>query len=101
MSSMQKISIYSTKFCRNCKMLKQLLEQENLQYKDIDMATPAGLTELQMNDIFTMSAPVLQIWQTAKCCHNKFYTTKELCEQDIIDQDKVRILLKENIWQMI
>lgn len=93
---MQKISVYSTKPCRNCKMLKQLLEQENIQYKDIDMATPIGLTELRINSIFTMSAPVLQI-------DNKFYTTKELCvqdiidKQDIIDQDKVRTLLKENI----
>lgn len=87
---MQKISVYSTKMCPNCKMLKQLLGQENIQYKDIDMATPIGLTELRMNDIFTMSAPVLQV-------DNKFYTTKELCKQDIIDQDKVRILLKEDL----
>ena len=93
---MQKISVYSTKLCPNCKMLKQLLGQENIQYKDIDMATPIGLTELRINSIFTMSAPVLQI-------DNKFYTTKELCVQDIIDkqdtidQDKVKELLKENI----
>lgn len=87
---MQKISVYSTKLCPNCKMLKQLLGQENIQYKDIDMATPIGLTELRINSIFTMSAPVLQI-------DNKFYTTKELCRQDTIDQDKVRILLKEDL----
>lgn len=87
---MQKISVYSTKLCPNCKMLKQLLGQENIQYKDIDMATPIGLTELRINSVFTMSAPVLQI-------DNKFYTTKELCRQDIIDQDKVKELLKENL----
>lgn len=87
---MQKISIYSTKLCPNCKMLKQLLDKENVQYKEIDMATPIGLTELRINSIFTMSAPVLQI-------DNKFYTTKELCKQDIIDQDKVRILLNNLI----
>lgn len=93
---MQKISIYSTKICPNCKMLKHLLEQENVQYKDIDMSTPIGLTELRINSIFTMSAPVLQI-------DNKFYTTKELCvqniidKQDIIDQDKVISLLKESV----
>lgn len=87
---MQKISVYSTKLCPNCKILKQLLGQENIQYKDIDMATPIGLTELRINSVFTMSAPVLQI-------DNKFYTTKELCKQEIIDQDKVRTLLKENL----
>lgn len=82
------ILVYSTKLCPNCKMLKQLLERENIQYKDINMATPEALTELRMNNIFTMSAPVLQI-------DNKFHTTKELCKQDIIDQDKVMTLLKE------
>ncbi len=87
---MQKISVYSTKFCPNCKMLKQLLDKENVPYKEIDMATPIGLTELRINSIFTMSAPVLQI-------DNKFYTTKELCKQDIIDQDIVRILLNNLI----
>lgn len=85
---MTKISIYSTKLCPNCNILKQLLGQENIQYKDIDMATPIGLTELRMNSVFTMSAPVLQI-------DNKFYTTEELCKQDIIDQNKVITLLKE------
>lgn len=79
-------------------MLKQLLERENIQYKDINMATPEALTELRMNNIFTMSAPVLQITtKMAECCNNKFYTTKELCKQDIIDQDKVIELLKEDI----
>jgi glutaredoxin len=84
------ISVYSMKFCPNCKILKQLLERENIQYKEINMATPEAMTELRINSIFTMSAPVLQIG-------NKFYTTKELCKQDIIDQDKVIELLKENI----
>ncbi len=65
---MQNISVYSTKLCPNCKILKQLLEKENLQYKDVDMATPIGLTELRMNSVFTMSAPVLQI-------ENKFYNS--------------------------
>jgi glutaredoxin len=70
-------------------MLKRLLEQENLQYKDIDMTTPAGLTELRMYSIFTMSAPVLQI-------NDKFYTTKEICKQEIIDQDKVDIIIDQD-----
>ena len=88
---MQNISIYSTKLCPNCKMLKQLLGKENIQYKDINMATPEALTELRMNSVFTMAAPVLQI-------DNKFYTTKELCFQDVIDQEKVLTLLKENMY---
>lgn len=87
---MKNISVYSTKLCSNCNALKQLLEKENIQYKNINMTTPDALTELRMNSVFTMSAPVLQI-------DSKFYTTKELCTQDIIDQDKVKTLVKENV----
>ena len=88
--NMPKILIYSTKSCQNCKILKELLKRENVQYEDINMSTPQALTELRMNSVFALSAPVLQI-------DNKFYTTKELCKQEIIDQDKVMSLLKENI----
>ena len=84
---MQKILIYSTKLCPNCKILKELLKRENIQYENINMSTPEALTELRMNSVFAMSAPVLQI-------DNKFYTTKELYKQDIIDQDKVMTLIK-------
>lgn len=73
---MQKISVYTTKLCPNCKMLKQLLEQENVQYKDIDMDTPAGLTELRMNGCYAISAPVLQV-------DNKFYVSNELTQNNI------------------
>lgn len=83
---MQKILIYSTKFCPNCKILKELFKRENVQYEDINMSTPQALTELRMNSIFALSAPVLQI-------DNKFYTTKELCKQGTIDHDKVRTIL--------
>ncbi len=85
---MQEISIYSKGKCPNCDILKQLLEKENIRYKEIDMVTPETLTELRMNDVFAMSAPVLQIGK-------KFYTTKELCIQDKIDPNKVKNVLND------
>ncbi len=51
------------------------------------MATPAALTELRMNGVFTMSAPVLQIG-------NRFYTVSDLFSQNRIDQGKLETLLK-------
>ncbi len=87
---MTKISVYATKVCPNCNLLKQLLKEENIQYEEINMATPEGLTELRMNNVFAMSSPVLQI-------DNKFFTTKELCKQDILDVNKVRSLLKGKV----
>ncbi len=84
---MQDIQIYSTSNCPNCRVLKQLLNKKNVQYKEVDMATPAALTELRMNGVFTMTAPVLQVG-------NMFYTYKELFNQDKIDISKLESLLK-------
>ena len=84
---MQEIQIYSTTNCPNCRVLKQFLETKNIQYKEVDMATPAALTELRMNGVFTMSAPVLQVG-------SRFFTTKELFSQERIDQSRLESLLK-------
>ncbi|GFO97858.1 glutaredoxin [groundwater metagenome] len=84
---MQEIQLYSTANCPNCRVLKQFLETKNIQYKDVDMATPATLTELRMNGVFTMSAPVLQVG-------SRFFTTKELFSQERIDQSRLESLIK-------
>ncbi len=83
---MQDVLIYSTSNCPNCRLLKQLLDKKKIPYKEVDMATPAALTELRMNGVFTMTAPVLQIG-------SRFYTYKELFSQDRIDQSKLDNLL--------
>ncbi len=80
------IQLYSTNNCPNCRVLKQILENKNIKYNEVDMATPAALTELRMNGVFTMSAPVLQV-------DNRFFTTKELFSKDRIDQSKLDSLL--------
>lgn len=83
---MPDISIYSTSSCPNCKILKQSIEKMNLKFNEVDMSTPESLTELRMNGVFTMAAPVLQI-------NNKFYTYDELFTQDGIDKEKLESFL--------
>ncbi len=83
---MQGIIIYSTKNCPNCRVLKQFLENKKVQFTEVDMATPAALTELRMNGVFTMAAPVLQI-------DNKFHIYNELFTQDGINQGKIENLI--------
>lgn len=87
---MKEISIYSKKDCPNCDMLKQLLKKDNIPYKIVNIFTPEAMTELAMNNVITRSDPVLQI-------DNKFYTTIELCVQDIIDQNMVKDIIKKEI----
>lgn len=34
-----KITIYSTEFCGFCKLLKQYLDENNIEYKDVDVSS--------------------------------------------------------------
>ncbi len=57
----KKVKVYSTGNCPRCEQLKRLLVSYEIQYEEVDMSTPEALTELRMNGIFTLSAPVLQV----------------------------------------
>jgi DNA-binding protein H-NS len=59
----------------------------NVEFNEVDMSTPESLTELRMNGVFTMAAPVLQV-------DNKFYTYEELFTQDRINTEKLERFLK-------
>ncbi len=74
--------IYSTKSCPKCEQLKKALKSASLQFENLDMATPEALTELRVNGVFTLSAPVLQ-WD------ERFYTV-----EDLFDGEKLRDLTR-------
>ncbi|MCK4928182.1 MAG: NrdH-redoxin [Methanosarcinales archaeon] len=83
---MSNVTVYSTKVCPNCKILKQILTESNISFNEMDMTTPAALTELAMNNVFTMSAPVLKI-------QNQFYTTDDMMDSDILNRQKVEDII--------
>ncbi|MDD1736295.1 MAG: glutaredoxin family protein [Methanothrix sp.] len=66
-----KYIVYSTPSCPRCEQLKAALEKAGVSFENHDMSTPEALTELRINGVFTLSAPVLQ-------ADEKFYTTEEL-----------------------
>jgi glutaredoxin len=68
---MPNVIVYSKKDCPNCDMLKELLKEKGIEHKIMRIDTPEALTELRMNNVFTMSAPVLQI-------DDKFYTMRDM-----------------------
>ncbi len=83
-----KITVYSTQICPNCKMLKELLASKNIPFQEIDMGTPAALTELSVNGVFTRMAPVLQI-------DNAFYY-KEIVNVGKLNVSMVSDILKSH-----
>lgn len=82
------IQIYSTRNCPNCMVLKQFLVNKNIAFTEVDMATPAALTELRMSGVFTTAAPVLQI-------DNKFHTCNELFTQGGINHSMLESILND------
>ena len=63
--------VYSTKSCPKCEQLKAALVEAGISFENLDMASPEALTELRINGVFALSAPVLQV-------EDKFYTVQEL-----------------------
>lgn len=52
--------IYTTPTCPRCEILKKELTAAAHKYKTADLADPISLTELRINGIFTLSAPVVE-----------------------------------------
>ncbi len=94
---MHNVIVYSKKICQNCEKLKMLLVEKNIEHNIVRIDTPAALTELRMNGVFTMSAPVLQI-------DNKFHTLEDMATYSsedsgmpTIDKDMVMNIIEEEI----
>ncbi len=83
-----KVQVYTTDLCPNCKRLKKALESQKKAYKEVKMATSEALTELNMNGVFTMAAPVLQVEDT-------FYTYEKLFKGDDLDLELLKRILKD------
>jgi glutaredoxin len=72
-----KCVVYTTKTCPKCEQLKKALKGWGADFENIDMGTPEALTELRVNGVFTLAAPVLQI-------DDKFYTVDDLFDGETI-----------------
>ncbi len=75
-----KLIVYTTEACSKCEQLKRALGEQRIDFKVVDMATPEALTELRINGVFTLSAPVLQ--------QDDMFLTVE----DLFDGDNMRDL---------
>ena len=58
---MSGIIVYTTQTCPKCEQLKKVLKANNVSFDVADMSTAESLTELRVNGVFTVTAPVLQI----------------------------------------
>jgi len=80
------ITVYTTHTCPKCEQLKKILKSNNVSFKEADMATPESLTELRVNGVFTVTAPVLQI-------DDIFLTYEELFSGEDVNLDAISSIL--------
>jgi glutaredoxin len=72
-----KYVVYTTAACPRCEEVKRVLKGWGMEFETVDMATPEAMTELRINGIFTLSAPVLMAGED-------FYTVEDLFDGDAI-----------------
>jgi len=72
-----KYVVYTTAECPRCEQVKRALRSWGVEFETVDMASAEALTELRVNGVFTLSAPVLQ-------AGDDFYTVEELFEGETI-----------------
>ncbi|MCQ1539106.1 glutaredoxin family protein [Methanocalculus taiwanensis] len=77
MSEVHDIIVYSLEVCPNCEILKQYLQDNSIPYMERSLEDPESLTDLRMNGIFVMEAPVLQIDET-------YLTSQEIFEKGAV-----------------
>lgn len=53
--------VYTLDECPDCKASKRLLEEKGIAFEEQDMSDPDVRTDLNMDNIFPMSAPVINL----------------------------------------
>ena len=77
------ITVHSLPECPKCEQLKNALMDRHLEYTRLIMTSAESLTELRINGVFALSAPVLQVGTT-------FFTVEDLFDGDTLkDLDQV------------
>jgi len=59
--SEKKVKIYSTPTCPYCKMAKQFLTENNIQFEDIDVASNQTATQEMIAKSGQMGVPVIEV----------------------------------------
>lgn len=80
------IRVYTTNLCPDCKRLKTFLEAGGVAFEEVDISTAEALTELRMNGVFTLMAPVLQVGSV-------FLTHPDLFTEGTLHEERIRELI--------
>ncbi len=77
------IVVFTLPVCPRCEVVKEWLENEDVEFVEMSMESAEGITELRVNGCFAMEAPVVK------------YGDKFLEESELFDADGEMIPLWE------
>ncbi|WGI17597.1 glutaredoxin domain-containing protein [Methanonatronarchaeum sp. AMET-Sl] len=80
--------IFTTENCSKCERLKQYFLENDIDFEEVDMASPESRSELAMNEVFTLSAPVLNI-------EDSYYTISDLFMDSKLNKELLSDLEEE------
>lgn len=67
------ITVFTTKTCAYCRMVKQFLEKRNLEYSTVDLEEHPGIRQQLLASTGAMTVPITEVngqfivgWQPAK-----------------------------------
>jgi len=81
------ITVYTLEVCPNCELLKLCLKKLDVSYNERDMAGAEALTDLRLNGVFAMEAPVFQV-------NNQYFESKDIFENGNVNESFVANLVK-------
>jgi glutaredoxin len=82
-----KITIYTLPVCPNCRILKETLKENNIDFVERDLDTPDIKTKLLVAGVFTAIAPIIEI-------NGKYLTFDTIFQGDDVNMVAITGLLK-------
>ena len=80
------IKVFTLPVCPKCHILMDKMEELGIKFEEVTMTDPEPQTELLMNDIYTITTPVLFV-------NDKYYVNEKIFDGDRIREDISQLLL--------
>ena len=85
------MKIFTLPVCPKCHLLMDKMEELGIKFEEVTMTDPEPQTELLINDVYTITTPVLFL-------NGKYYTHDELFDGESVGKEIIELLrsLKQN-----
>ena len=80
------IKVFTLPVCPKCHLLMDKMEELGVKFEEVTMTDPEPSTELLMNDIYTITSPILFV-------DGKYYTHENIFNGDGVREEISKLFL--------